>query len=125
MKTPDETKKGLECCGGDCFNGNEECPYDKDDLKENISCIRWMSKDALAYIQQLEAQVPKWISVEERLPEDDDDVLMMTDMGMSMGYYCRDSFIDSWVDYVNSDSKCVTHWMPLPEPPKEDNHVQK
>lgn len=56
MKTPDEIKKGLECCGGDCFNGNEECPYDKDDLRENISCIRWLAQDALAYIQQLERE---------------------------------------------------------------------
>lgn len=54
MKTPDEIKRGIECCGGDCFCVNEECPYDKDDLKENISCIRWMAMDALAYIQQLE-----------------------------------------------------------------------
>lgn len=56
MKTPDGIKKGLECCGGDCFNGNEECPYDKDDLRENISCIRWMAQDALAYIHQLERE---------------------------------------------------------------------
>ena len=56
MKTPDDIKRGLECCCGDCFSGNKECPYDKDDLKENISCIRWMSSDALAYIQQLERE---------------------------------------------------------------------
>lgn len=57
MKTPEEIKKGLECCGGDCFNGNEYCPYDKDDLRENISCIQWLAKDALAYIEELEQRL--------------------------------------------------------------------
>lgn len=82
--------------------------------------------DIAAYNRDMDAlreavnTLPRWVSVEEELPGDDDDVLMMTDMGMSMGYYCRDSFNDRWVDYVNSDSRCVTHWMPLPQPPEED-----
>ena len=120
MKTPDEIKKGLECCGGDCFNGNEECPYNKDDLKENISCIRWMSKDALAYIQQLESQVPKWISVEEQPEPPEADV-----------YYCYGYWIRSGrkqaetAEYLCGEWKIennfvLTHWMPMPEPPKED-----
>ena len=117
MKTFDEIKQGLAGCKpGRCA---PDCLYG-----DMIGCVQTMHQDTLAMIQQLEAQVPKWISVEERLPEDDDDVLMMTDMGMSMGYYCRDSFSDRWVDYVNSDSRCVTHWMPLPEPPKEDDYAQ-
>lgn len=159
MKTPDEIKQGLECCGGDCFNGNEECPYDKDDLKENISCIRWMSKDALAYTHQLEAQVPKWISVEERLPDNGVYVLAAVKFSgvFSGGGYMCDAFyahkftitsefadelaceyceekdeyfleegwyevIKNWDDY--SSIKIVdkvTHWMPLPELPKEEN----
>ena len=121
MEKSDKVKKGLETCIGECTGNKPHCPYHTC----GNGCMDTMNKDARAYIQQLEAQVPKWISVEERLPEEDDDVLMMTDMGMSMGYYCRDSFIDSWVDYVNSDSKCVTHWMPLPEPPKEDDHAEE
>lgn len=123
MKTPDETKKGLECCGGDCFNGNEECPYDKDDLKENISCIRWMSKDALAYIQQLEAQVPKWISVKERLPDEGEKVLVWhPDRTVRISTFRFGRWWDRRGYYIGFR---VIYWMPLPEQPKEDDHVQK
>ena len=53
MKTPDEIKKGLECCSGvgNCFG---ECPYYIGNT--NIECIRNKNADALAYIQQLEAE---------------------------------------------------------------------
>ena len=53
MKTPEKIKKGLEACGvidGDC----ENCPYD-DGLQ--LLCVDRLRKDALAYIQQLEAGI--------------------------------------------------------------------
>ena len=52
MKTPDEIKKGLECCVNcdSCDTPCDECPYgNEDDGCKN------MTADALAYIQQLEA----------------------------------------------------------------------
>ena len=54
MKTPDEAKRGLECCSGvgHCFG---ECPYYNGNT--NIECIRHKSADALAYIQQLERSI--------------------------------------------------------------------
>lgn len=53
MKTPDEIKKGLECCKKSfCFHECMRiCPY----FKEN-SCGVKLYNDALAYIQQLEAE---------------------------------------------------------------------
>ena len=45
MKTPDEIKKGLECC---TIPLCAECPYDGE-----ASCVV-KNEDALAYIQQLE-----------------------------------------------------------------------
>ena len=51
-KTPEEIKKGLEGCGGldgDC----ENCPYDE----QTIYCNDRLMRDALAYIQQLEAGI--------------------------------------------------------------------
>lgn len=52
MKTPEEIKKGLECCAevGRCIN---ECPYNEDWHPE---CVIKKSRDALAYIQQLEQE---------------------------------------------------------------------
>lgn len=115
-RTPEEIKKGLECrkrgYAEKCDRLCSKCMF-----YVPLLSIAELYADALAYIQQLEAQVPKWISVEERLPENDDDVLIITEFGTSMGYY--DIYRDYWLDYVNSESNIVTHWMPLPEGPKE------
>ena len=51
MKSPDEIKKGLECCSnpdGTC----EGCPY----VEGECRAFEQLSADALALIQQLEAQ---------------------------------------------------------------------
>lgn len=52
MKTPDEIKKGLECCA-DVGRCNTDCPYGDD---WHPKCIIKKSGDALAYIQQLERE---------------------------------------------------------------------
>ena len=51
MKSPDEIKKGLECCAdvGRCLF---ECPYCVGN--NTLACINKMGNDALAYIRQLE-----------------------------------------------------------------------
>ena len=53
MKTPDVIKKGLECCKEDeCFGDRENCPYTADPKL----CVGVMCADALALIQQLDAE---------------------------------------------------------------------
>lgn len=68
-----------------------------------------------------EAAKPKWIPVSERLPADEKWVLCLTNTGMywiAMWNYCNDGL---WTDHETWSSKTyITHWMPLPEPPKED-----
>lgn len=51
MKTPDEIKKGLECCIGD----DEDICCDECVYCGEIRCVRKLTDDALALIQQLEA----------------------------------------------------------------------
>ncbi len=52
-KTPDEIKKGLECCKEDeCFGERENCPYTADPKL----CVGVMCADALALIQQLQSE---------------------------------------------------------------------
>lgn len=50
MKTPDEIKKGLECCSMPGCKG-EDCPYNHDE-----PCYFVMHADVLVYIQQLERE---------------------------------------------------------------------
>ena len=69
-------------------------------------------KDAL---EALENQ-PKWISVEERLPEAKKDVLACGDVIKTA--YTRGAG-EGWFTYDgNKQLHNVTHWMPLPEPPE-------
>lgn len=57
----------------------------------------------------------KWISVEDRLPETNDTVLVLH----KNRHVCTNAWLKKkwWIDYGRNP---ITHWMPLPEPPKED-----
>lgn len=57
MKTPEEIKKGLECCERDTSCGMGGCPY-RDNIGSSV-CIQTLSGDALAYIKDLEHQVAR------------------------------------------------------------------
>ena len=94
----------------------------------------------LAYKKGYEAGKPKWIPVTERLPEEDkrvrfsDDgrmrfttVLAYTEYGRIIpknrllvrptgNEYLDTQVTDGWVWARGTED--VTHWMPLPEPPK-------
>lgn len=90
-----------------------------------------------AYKRGYEAAQPKWIPVTERLPDKDGDYLVFKRFDRNAWsdvvsfakdgrkvskytfekkwqniWYCYDS---EW-GYIRTDA--VTHWMPLPEPPK-------
>jgi hypothetical protein len=67
--------------------------------------------------------IQKWISVKDRLPENRDDVLLCRKWwneirNPQMGWYNEVS--GEWFDLSNRVIHNVTHWMPLPEPPKEE-----
>lgn len=68
-------------------------------------------------------EMPKWIDVKERLPERDDYYLCAVRDDfvypfVVIKYFCNGEFdITDW--YKENCGRKVTHWMPLPEPPKE------
>lgn len=65
----------------------------------------------------------EWISVEERLPEDGGEALIYGDkVGIYTAYYDLDYGFYGFGDPDECsciDNSDVTHWMPLPEPPKK------
>lgn len=115
MKTPEEIKMGLECCN--TYNDCQSCPYD-DEVEKGWGCCVQRNADALAYIQQLEAKVPKWISVEERLPEYG-RYLVITRKG-NAGPKAHTATYNHMGWWTHSNFGDITHWMPLPEPPEEE-----
>lgn len=60
----------------------------------------------------------KWISVEDRLPENETNVLCYGkgDRYFTAHHYEKGFFIDA--DAEELDNENVTHWMPLPQQPK-------
>lgn len=68
-----------------------------------------------AYKNGYEAGKPKWISVEDRLPEMLVDVLVYDRTGGSIELAFMTKHCE-WVGVCMNHE--VTHWMPLPEPPK-------
>lgn len=88
---------------------------------ESVGLAKTMNKAADA-IEELSK--PRWIPVTERLPENLTSVIVhRKDGGIFMWEYFDTSSTDEcWIDdsmnvYSFYD---VTHWMPLPEPPKEE-----
>ena len=63
-------------------------------------------------LENSEALSPQWISVEDRLPEESQTVLAIFDHGDKKEIAL--ATLDRWWK-VNS----ITHWMPLPQPPRE------
>ena len=63
----------------------------------------------------------EWISVEERLPKVDTDVLVITANGSFKVGRCNIYHNGTLVLWMTNDGlgeRAITHWMPLPEAPK-------
>ena len=79
--------------------------------------------DAGKKVEQLKAAQPKWISVEERLPEYWVSVLAFRKHRDTPddGYHntCIIMRTEKYGMEERPDYYEVTHWMPLPQPPKE------
>ena len=71
--------------------------------------------------ESLAQATSEWVSVDERLPEVGKTVLTLDKRGHindRYTYKCADGVAVFTAEYLTS-SKDITHWMPLPEPPKE------
>lgn len=143
MRTPDEIKRGLDHC---CEDGCKDCPYEQDcTMTDGFSEL---ARDSLVYIQQLEADnaqhvrcienltdklnttndaLPRWISVENRLPDKMKYVLVFKQRNDHSIYPVAMWHIeidwrgeDRWSRNPDNGYFDVTHWMPLPAPPPKE-----
>lgn len=80
---------------------------------EDLKCENSLLRAEKKFQKTFYAQQPEWISVEDRLPEKKDELCLVYRKNGSIGlsvHYCETNHYWSYGD--------VTHWMPLPEPPK-------
>ena len=131
MTNPDKIKNVLTDVGKVC----ENCKYDgepygcnrPDGLCEMFNAV-W---DALDYIQELEkrvadleAKVPKWVSVKDALPEHVQGNYLIL---LGGEIYAAKWEYDEWNEKYAFRIDCqivpnITHWAKAPELPKEENY---
>ena len=133
MTSPDQVariKKVLmdteKLCGNCRYNGVSDCNR-PEGLCELFDAV-W---DALDYIKELEkrvadleAKVSKWVSVKNALPEHVQGNYLIL---LGGEIYAAKWEYDEWNEKYAFRIDCqivpnITHWMKVPEPPKEENY---
>lgn len=143
------TKK-LRYCGNavSCINCPywEGCAGPKEDLSEAANIIEELSnlvnhyggetgiKDLNEFAGKywdLLKNVPRWIPVTENLPKTRESILGKKSSKVIVAFHFDDgtqgtdtahTLNGEWVfeDHITVVARTITHWMPLPEPPKEE-----
>ena len=93
-------------------------------LDDRIKSVEDLNKSVLVQQYIKVPEKPKWISVEERLPDEWRDnsgelvnyLIYMPEYGVDVGNYALP--VKTWL--CMGVPRKVTHWMPLPEPPEEE-----
>lgn len=104
--------RGLEICANG-VSSCQKCPF-KDKCKGTSNAAM------AAAIELLKAQEPVWISVKDRLPDVRGNFLVVA---IEAGKYIHITLSEFSKYFIMTGRRSywkVTHWMPLPEPPKED-----
>lgn len=112
--TKEEIVKALRYCADgesciDCIYLNIGLPYLPCNQKDKDAAD--LIEAQAAEIEKLKAQVPRWIPVADKIPQDQEEVLVLTQSkngvrNVDKGYWAIDHFI-------HRGRSEVTHWMPL------------
>ena len=123
--TDKEIIQVLRICATHIEKGCGLCPQMK-----YVRCTERLADEAITMIERLTAEnaalrekVPQWVSVEERLPIDrlKKYLVAFRDAGGPIVDMARYFPSDGWTcDNWDVPQNLITHWMPLPEPPKEN-----
>jgi len=121
MEQFEKVVKGLECWRYLYPKHCDACKYYTTD------CTAGIAADALALIRQQQERIAEleaaqqWISVKDRLPEEDVDVIAYNCNYQQIAAYTTNP-TKYWYT-ISGSTISPTHWMPLPEPPKEEEHA--
>ena len=88
------------------------------ELRETIAELSERCREQEADIEEL-LKEREWISVKDRLPEQYTDVIVLYDIGRA-----GVNWVNNENEFVEHAYCKVTHWMPLPEPPKSEDDTK-
>ena len=114
-----------------CEYGRSPCPVVTQEIIDRLAAY-----EDTGFTPE-EVQQMRWIPVEERLPEKMGEYIVCVDGEVKSDAYCMLEGIERWLCYDGSINALyidpysskplrdgpyprVTHWMPLPEAPKEE-----
>ena len=80
--------------------------------KNHIMASHVILEDYAEHLYNAGYRKQEWISVDDRLPPKNEMVLIFCGGARELDWICSTGL---WYDH---DYTLVTHWMPLPEPPK-------
>ena len=133
--TREEIVKALRCCNSE--TECRGCPFEEQEPLLGPCAEKVLS--AAADMLEQDAKKTGWISVKDRMP-DEDAAYMVFYHEWSNGEFLPkydERYVkiikffrgSGWIFPVCVDERCendtnreVTHWMPLPKPPKEVDH---
>lgn len=95
--------------------------FEDEDYLSDRQFERAIEDEKAAYMRGLNdgKRMANWISVEENLPNGLGTVLIYTPRGgVSFGWF-NGAYWERGAETKRKPIKTVTHWMPLPESPKE------
>ena len=91
-----------------------------DEILKNIA-LRLAAYEDTSFTPE-EVQQMRWIPVEERLPKPQENPVIACDYtGVCLAWY---SPTMGWQYRTGLSGVDITHWMPLPQPPKEESNEQ-
>lgn len=116
-----------------CNYGSSPCPIVTQEIIDRLAAYEDTG------LAPEEVQQMRWIPVEERLPEEEGVYIVCVDGEVKWDAYCMFEGVERWlcydgrlnalyIDPYSSKPKRepphprVTHWMPLPSPPKEETY---
>lgn len=100
---------------------------DKDAQRTIHDAVKFYLIDLSCEIEDGRFDTDGWISVKDRLPEEDGLYLVYTHHGRDVGRFEKDK-LGNWYVFISDEFDNfhwvrghVSHWMPLPEPPKGED----